>query len=404
MLPMLFFMLESIRVNAFGSLALTIITHFKIGALEYSKLSSFYLLGNVVFLLLYGILLDRYSLKKVFAFSLSICVLASAGEALAKTYEQLLFFSFLGGVGASPAFILSMKLIKEWYSEKHLALMTGILICAAMLGGFLAQSPLLYIVHEYSWKVLLIFLIGTESAVLLCVLCLIPQKQKSSIQPGPKIKELLRLTLISLRDSIKNIVNWQSGLFTCILNLPITLLGALWAPSYLIVVCQVTKEQASIITTGIFIGAMIGLPTLGVISDKLNTRKGFMLGGAVICLLISLSLIIVKLHNVYVLWLLFLGLGLASSVQSLGYTIVSENNPLSRIGVSMSFVGMLVMCGGLVFQPLIGYLLDVNRQNVSLGELLTYSANDYRIAFAIFPILFLASTLLVLRPNKNNSK
>jgi hypothetical protein len=55
------------------------------------------------------------------------------------------------------------------------------------------------------------------------------------------------------------------------------------------------------------------------------------------------------------------------------------------------------MISGLIFQPLLGVLLDYSWSGQMLNEVRIYSASDYQHAFAVLPFFILAGSLLVYK-------
>lgn len=400
-IPILFFLCESIRVNCFASLSLPLTQEFGINAYLYAKISSAYLFGNILFLLPAGVLLDRIKSKYIAIFSTLICAGTALGMGFSTSYNELITYSFLAGIGASPCFILAIKLSKEWFTDHHLALMTGIIVSAAMIGGIIAQTPVLYFIQHFSWRAIFISLSTIEIIIFIMALFIIKDVTM------PKLKHLsvgkiLQLTVNNLLHIIKAPINWIGGLYTCLLNLPITLLGAIWGQPYLISVYKLSPNLASIITMFIYLGVILGSPLIGYLSDKLNKRKLIMMLCSIVLFFISLIIIFVKIKFIITLMTIFFLFGLASSAQSLGYTIAGEKSSIDKIGITMSFIGMLVMCGGAFLQPFIGFLLDNDRTINTTNNLLHYGTIDYQNAFLIFPISFLITILILFLGDKKS--
>ena len=62
------------------------------------------------------------------------------------------------------------------------------------------------------------------------------------------------------------------------------------------------------------------------------------------------------------------------------------------------------MLGGLIFQPLIGYLLDLSH-GPKLNVYSPYNAHDFNMAFTIIPVLLIIATAMtVLIKNKKDVK
>ena len=73
----LFFFYEFIQMNMFDTIGQTLVHVLSLDAAQLGLLSSIYFMANVVFLFLAGVVLDRYSTKKVILIALSICVLGT---------------------------------------------------------------------------------------------------------------------------------------------------------------------------------------------------------------------------------------------------------------------------------------------------------------------------------------
>lgn len=72
-----------------------------------------------------GAMVDRFGPRVIFSVLLFISGVLSLGFALASTFEQLAFFRFLlGFVGAG--FVIGIRLIGEWFSERNVGLASGI--------------------------------------------------------------------------------------------------------------------------------------------------------------------------------------------------------------------------------------------------------------------------------------
>lgn len=390
-IPILLFLLESVRVNAFDSLSLVLTKQFHVNAFQYARLSSVYLLGNLIFLIPYGILLDRIATKKLLIFSATLCSLTAFFEAFVQSYKIMLLLCFIAGIGASPIFIVSVKLIKEWFAEKKLALLTGTLVCAAMVGGVLAQTPVLVFIHYFAWHNIffILGLLEISMALLACYYVETPYRRDDENE----------MTIIQvLKDfvkTLKNVTNWLSGLFTSLLNLPVTLIGAIWGQAYLQAADHFSAKQSSVIISFIFIGLILGLPAVGYASDKTKNRTTYMMLGTIVCLICSILILILTTNSMIIFISIFFMFGVASSVQTLGYTVACESNPVQRIGVAMGLVGVIVMCGGTFLQPLIGFMLDRGRVITNVNNILQYGSHDYRVTFLLFPISFFIAILLV---------
>lgn len=122
---------------------------------QVALLITFFTLPGVVLPPLYGVIIDRYSRKKVLVGVLVLYGVFGSCVALTKRFELMLLFRFLQGMGNAPLTTLSLTMIGDrWKGEKRAAMMgynAGILGIGTALfpviGGSLAalawNSPFL---------------------------------------------------------------------------------------------------------------------------------------------------------------------------------------------------------------------------------------------------------------------
>ncbi len=272
-----------------------------------------------------------------------------------------------------------------------MALVTGLVITMAMLGGMVAQAPLTLLAQAIGWRPAL-----CVNAALGVIIILIVWKCVQDFPAGhEEHHHAEQQALQSLgfwraqRMAFLRVQNWLAGLYTCFLNLPVSLLGALWGNTYLQQVRHLTAADASYVTSMIFLGIVIGSPTAGWLSDRLALRKLPMLVGGLLGLGVVLTIIYATNLSLTQLVLLFWVLGFVTSTQIISYPTIAESNPSFLTATSVSVVSICAIGGYAVFQPLFGRLMDWHWKGQMLGNLRIYSAGDYQFAILIMPIAFL---------------
>ena len=56
------------------------------------------------------------------------------------------------GIGGSFVLLSVIKLATRWFRSDQLALVTGVSVTMAMLGGFLAQTPFVILKQHIGWR------------------------------------------------------------------------------------------------------------------------------------------------------------------------------------------------------------------------------------------------------------
>src|SRR3989344_196409 len=304
--------------------------------------ASFYFFSNVIFLFVAGPLLDRYSTRWIMVVTLGICILGISLFSMTYSFKIAILARFLEGIGSAFCFLSVIRLASRWFPASSMAMMTGLIVTMAMLGGAVAQLPFAFLVKYFDWRQV-IWLDAMFGLLIIIAIILIVRDYPSehSQEHEKEIKSLEQIGYWkSLRLAFLEIKNWLAGVYTCLMNLPLSLLGGLWGILYLTDVHGFSKIEASNITTVLFAGTIIGSPIAGWISDKLKLRKLPMLFGALISLAIILWIIYSHAHSFWVLWVSFFLVGLLTSTQIVSYAYVAESSPRLITAMSVSAVNI----------------------------------------------------------------
>lgn len=386
-----FFFYEFIQMNMISSLNQDLMRVYQIQATDLGILSSCYLFANVIFLLPAGQLLDRFSTRKIILISLGICVAGTFGFALANSLLLASIFRFLTGIGSAFCFLSCIRLASRWFPARRMALISGLVVTMAMLGGWVAQEPFTRVIEWTGWRntVLLDGLLGVFIMILIFfVVSDYPANQDQHFTNQKK-----QLSNLGYWESIKAAYlkrqNWLGAVYTCTMNLPLFLMGAAWGSLYLEQIHQFSRNSATSITGMIFFGTVIGAPLAGWVSDKLGRRKLPMLIGAVLSLAIILFIMYGPNPQYGLLKGLFFLLGLITSAQVISYPTIAESNPTAITAMSVSVVSFTTIGGGAVFIPVFGKLMDMGWSHTIVNGVPVYAASNYYHAMLIMPIAFI---------------
>lgn len=402
----LFFFYEFIQMNMINSLAPYLMREFHVTGDKLGLLAATYFDANLLFLLPAGIILDRVSTKKVALITMAICIIGTACFAGATSLGWAAFFRFFTGIGSAFCFLTCMRLASIWFHDKRLALVTGTIMTLAFLGGSVAQTPMTLLIHHFGWRGAVYWDAALGVIIFIVMAIAIRDYPSHSVELKEKRKQHLREIGFwqSIRRSYLNWQNWLSAISANMTNLPVYILGAIWGGVFLVQTEGYNQTQASVITSMIFIGTLIGSPVVGWFSDKIHNRKLPIFLGSLISLAI-VSLIIYGPHLSFtVLIILFLALGFVSSGGIINYSLVAEKNIPTLTATSVSVVSFCVIGGGAVFQPVVGWLLDLGWDGTKVNHVPFYSIADYHKAFMVLPIAFVVSMLMVFFMKESHGK
>jgi len=132
---------------------------------------------------------------------------------------------------------------------------------------------------------------------------------------------------------------------------------------------------------------IFGSPLIGWYSDRILRRKMPMIVTGFVSLLIVLLIRYIPAPSVLLMNVLFFLLGFFISGQVLSYPLITESNSKHLTATALGLSSVLIMGGGAVFQPVMGWLLDLHANHPVQTGTMTYSVSDYHFAFMIFPIM-----------------
>lgn len=390
----LFFFYEFIQMGMFNSISQELMHDFSINAGQLGFLSATYFYADVLFLLFAGILVDRISIRTIILSAMLMVVLSTVTFAFSQSFQLAAFSHFIAGIGNAFCFLSCIKLATRWFPSQRLALVIGIMITIAMAGGIVAQTPFALLVHKLGWRIAVLINAILGSFITVMVYVFVQdypgnQRSKKTVKvaiPSISVGRSVVLALLNKQNSL-------AGIYTCLLNLPIVLLGALWGTLYLTQVHHLGKTQASLVAMMIFLGTIIGSPLVGWFSDFIGRRRSLMIIGALLSLLVLMLIMFIPVLHFYTLLGLFLLLGIFTSTQIISYPLIAESNPKHLTGTSTGLASILIMGGGAVFQPLFGWLIDLHWDQVLIQGVPLYSPRNYLYGMAIMPIAFTVSLI-----------
>ncbi|CZH14709.1 TPA: MFS transporter [Legionella pneumophila] len=393
----LFFLYEFFQLNIFDVINQSLREDFHIDATQLSWMSSTYLWADILFLLPAGLILDRFSTRKVILTAMFVCVVGTIGFAVTESFFLASFFHFLSGIGNAFCFLSCVVLVSHWFPPRRQALVIGSLVTMAFIGGMMAHTPFAYLNDLFGWRRALL-IDGVVGAFLILWIYMIVQDRPEK-SPAHKLTNEGQI-LTSFMKALSNKQNWLAGLYTSLLNLPIMVLCALWGASYLQVAHHLPDIAASNVVSLIFMGSVVGCPLVGWLSDTQGRRKPLMIFGAIATLITTIPLFINVVLTQMSLSILFFALGLFTSTQVISYPLVAESNQPENTGAATGIASVIIMGGGGVAQVLFGWLMAHHAgTNVT-----AYTVSDFQFAMWMFPVAAIAGLVAVLMTRETYCK
>ena len=395
----LFFFYEFIQGNMFASIADNIMHDFGIQVDKMAYLSSIYYLSNVIFLFVAGMMLDRLSTKKAMLFAMFLCVISTFVLAHTQSFSVALLCRFVTGIGSAFCFLGPIRISSRWFPSSQMALVTGVIVTIAMTGGMLAQYPLTKMVVYFGWRDSL-SLVGVLGLLLMVVMMLwIKDKPDGYVSHKHTESNLLSIA----KTAYLNTQNIRAALYTSLMNMVVAVFGAMLGSLYLMQRLDVSKADAAMVNSMLFLGAIIGGPFIGWLSDRVGLRVLPMKIGAIASLLTILGImwLPVSLGEMAVL---FFFLGFFTASQVISYALVAESSPPAMTATAVSLISILTQGGYVVYQNVFSIVLQRSGDMQMVNNSPVYSLSAYQSAAVLFPLGLCLALFLIFRLKETHCK
>lgn len=389
-----FFFFEFIQINMFNALNPYLFQAYHLkDTTQLGQLAANYMYANVLFLFPAGILLDRYSTRFIILLAMLVCVTSTLIFSFTTQLWQAEVCRFITGIGGAFCLLSSVRIASRWFPPKRMALVVGLVVTFAMLGAMVAQTPFTYLAMHFGWRTTL--LVDALAGYVMLVLIMFfvqdfpSQDRQAILQQQAHISQAGILRTIQL--AFYNPQNWLAGIYASLTNLPVFILGS-WGIMYLHQIFGFTRTSASLVTSAMFVGLMVGSPFFGWLSDRMGRRRLPMIIGGALGLLSILPVMYWSQPSFVLMLILFFWVGFMSSAQIISYAVVAESNPAALTGASEGVASVLIMSGGFLI-PFFAFLLDIDWQHHFSHGIPLYTMQSFRMGFMLMPIGFALSVV-----------
>jgi MFS family permease len=372
-----------------------LMAEFQVGGALLGTLSGLYFYTYAILQAPAGLAMDRWGPRR--ALSLAACVTAAgcALFAVAPGIELAYVGRLLIGGGVSFAFLGSLVLASAWFPPTRFAMFSGLGMGIGLLGGIAGQAPLALAVDAAGWRDTMMML--AAAALVLAAAKLLIIRDGPTPRPVRAPSAAGESVLRGLWNVVRRPQTLYIAFFAGLMSSPMLVFGALWGVPYTMQAYGLSKVEAASVMAPILFGFTAGAPAWGWLSDRIGRRKLPMVAGALIGLAaVGVSIYVPGLPlAIYSVVLFFVGFG--GACMSVCYAAAREHNAQGGTGAALGFVNMISVLGGALFQPLVGWLLDLQWDGKLAAGARVYDLQDYRNAFLVLPGVYLIGLVLVWR-------
>ena len=149
-------------------LAPTIMEHFDMTNVDYSRVVTMFLIAYTISQSVSGKILDRIGTRVGFMIFVSVWTAASMLHAAARSVVQLGLFRFLLGFGEAGNWPGAAKAVAEWFPVRERAFAMAIFNSGASIGAVVAPPIIVWVSLTFGWRYA--FFIGASLSTIIMVL------------------------------------------------------------------------------------------------------------------------------------------------------------------------------------------------------------------------------------------
>jgi MFS family permease len=186
----------------------------------------------------------------------------------------------------------------------------------------------------------------------------------------------------NLRDVLRYRNTWLLLVIPGALSGIVLTFAGLWGVPFLVSQYGFTTRAAAALASAMLIAWALGGIAYGPLAQRLGRRKPVFIGGLVVTMALWSAVIFVPGHSRAALIVLLVAVALAAGVFVLTFPFARESVPPRLGGTVAGIANMGVMLGGMLMQPLVGFMLDRHWDGRVVDGARVYDFAAYRAGFS----------------------
>mgnify|MGYP001766324938 CR=1 FL=1 len=381
-------------------IAQDLVSSFHISATVLGVLASAYFYPYAAMQVPVGILSDSWGPKKTIVLFSLVAALGAVAFGLAPNFGFAVAARALVGMGLAAVFVSSMRIFSLWFHGAQLARVAGALMAVGGIGWFSATTPLAVLSGAVGWRMAIV-LVGCASIVVIFFIAIFVEdtpEQKGLpplVEDGEAVFSGKRDIAGDVKIVLRNKYFWSIAVWFIMRGGALFGFFGLWAGPYLKDVYGVSKGTAGGILSMIAVAMIFVSPIIGHLSDRtLKSRKKILVWSSLLNVLcFGCAVYFFDRLGVASLYVLFFLMGITvSSVGTVAIVTAKELFPGEIAGTSMGMINLFPFIGAIIFQPLMGFILD--RAGTVGGA---YPLSAYRSMLWVYFITSIFAFLSILK-------
>ena len=391
-----------------GNVQTELMTEYHIDATAFGLFSAAYYFGYAGLQIPMAIFMEKYGPRLIITLSALLCALGCwLMVNTTPSWEMAIVSRFMIGVGSVVGFLGTTKVIVDWFPHQNHTKMIGISMSIGLLGALYGGKPINLLVAQSNWQSVLSGLGIAAAVIALLAFILVRSPHKILQERKAAHSGSLVSWFVQLLPLLKNKTFILLAMANFLMVGSVEGFADSWGVNYLALGAGIAKSEASLLTSFIFLGMLIGAPLLSFIADKTQAHfKLASLCGLFMAVCVGILLMRPDWFSLWGLKALMLGIGFLSGYQALVFVIGEGLAPKHLNNISIATLNCINMFGGSFFHFTIGTVMDIRSQGqIDALGLPLYKLQTYSVGLAVIPIMALLGGLILFSvKNKNKNK
>lgn len=302
-----------------------------------------------------GILLDRYSPRKIEAGLLLVAAAGALLFALGDSAWDLIIGRGLIGLGVSVCLMAAFKTFTLWFKPEKLPLVNGVILAAGGVGAITATAPVQAALTITDWRGVFLMLAGLMVIASVTLFLLVPDH--TEVQK----KETLQAQMKGLRAIFADRFFWMIAPLTMFSQASFISIQSLWGGPWLQDIGGLARPEMATTLLQTASAMVAGFLVMGTLAERL-ARVGIpsillSVTGMVLFQIVQLLIILGPSdQQLSATWIAFGFFGTTGIVQ---YAVLSRHYPRHLAGRVNTAMNLLVFISIFILQYSIGAIINL---------------------------------------------
>jgi predicted MFS family arabinose efflux permease len=351
-----------------------------LSATELGFATSTFFLTAVLMQIPYGVLLDRYDPRKLYA---AVLILSAIGAVIAATADGFLMLTLgrgLVALGGGASAVTSYKIYSMWFPPERLPLANGLSLAAGGLGVLIGTTPVELALQIMDWRDVHLYVSGLTVAASSLVIMVAPDKRT-----GHKNLSLVQ-QISGLGSVLKSLVFWRAAPLTCMMLGTFGGVSTLWTGPWLRDVAGLSGTDVTNVLLYLYIAFIASSLLVGWMTNLARriglSLMGFVAGAAILFLSVVTILTFQPSDSFVIVILLWCLFGFLGPLNMVTFAALAGKFPSDMTGRMNACLSVFWLGGGFVMQNIYAIVLH---QFPSSGG--SYDIDGHKLAMGSVVIL-----------------